>query len=39
VVLLAAIGNRTLKRPTGDDTLGYTTFARKPAASDVVADR
>jgi len=30
VVALAAIGNRTLRHPAGDDSLGYTTYAAKP---------
>jgi SAM-dependent methyltransferase len=30
VFLLAAVANRSLHQPAGDDCLGYTTFARKP---------
>jgi SAM-dependent methyltransferase len=32
VVVLALVGNRTLRQPAGEDTLGYTVYARKAIA-------
>jgi hypothetical protein len=30
IVVLAVVGNRSLRTPPGDDCLGYTAFATRP---------
>ena len=37
VVVLASIGNRTLREPAGDDCLGYTTYAIRPQKAPTVS--